>query len=111
MFSTARERLVTAVEGHVPCTHICWPKGGAPDLPWAAYRDDPGGKGADNENWVVKHRWEVELYEKSADSSLEEALFETLCGIYDYVEPPETQWIESEGCLRTLYRFSELERI
>lgn len=111
MYSQAKERLVSAVTEHVPCTHMCWPKGGAPELPWAVYTDEPSGKGADNENWVVRHRWEVELYEKHVNSDLEEALFETLCGIYGYVEPPETQWIESEGCARTLYRFSELERI
>ena len=111
MSSQASEKLVAAVVEHVPCAHICWPKGGAPDLPWAVYSDEPDGKGADNDNWVVRHHWEVELYEKYVDVELEDALFETLRGVYGYVEPPDTQWIESEGCARTLYRFSELERI
>lgn len=106
-----RENLVSAVESHVPCAHLFWPAGEAPDLPWAVYSDEPDGYGADDSNWATKHRWTVELYEKYPDTALETALFETLCGAYGYVEPPETVWIESEGCSRTLYRFSEIERI
>ena len=111
MSSQARKNLVAAVEQHVPCAHLMWPAKAAPELPWAVYTDEPKGFGADNANWADKHVWEVELYEKELDLELEEALLETLRGIYGYVEPPTTTWIESEGCARTLYRFAEIERI
>jgi len=106
-----REKLMSTVQAHVPCTHMCWPVGGAPELPWAAYEDEPSGKGADNGNWTVTHRWAVHLYEKYCDTALESALFEDLRGAYGYVEPPTTTWIDSEGCACTTYRFSEIERI
>ena len=108
---SAKERLVSTVRLHVPCVHMGWPKGGAPELPWAVYTDEPFGRGADNENWTETHRWHVELYEKYPDTALEDALFDTLRGVYGYVEPPTTTWIESENCSCTLYRFSEIERI
>jgi len=108
---SAKEQLVSTVAQHVPCVHMCWPVGGAPDLPWAVYSDEPTGKGADDGNWTVTHRWSVELYEKYPDTALETALFDTLRGVYGYVEPPVTTWIDSEGCACTLYRFSGIERI
>lgn len=108
---SAKETLVAAVEAHVPCTHLCWPVGHAGPLPWAAYSDDPDGYGADDANLATKHRWTVELYEKYPDEALEKALFDDLRGIYGFVEPPETTWVEAEKCYCTFYRFQEIERI
>lgn len=88
---------------------MCFPVGKAPDLPWAVYTDDPDGMGADQANYSTTHRWDVELYERESNSSLERELFDALCAEYGYVEPPVGTWIESEGCYMCSYRFSEIE--
>lgn len=111
MSSTARKRIYATVNQVVPCAYICWPVDGAPALPWAVYNDDPRGYGADDGDYAVRHRWEVGLYEKEPDNALSEALFGALAGEYGYVSPPETVFIDSEACYRTLFRVAELERM
>lgn len=111
MSSPVRERLYATVSALVPCAFLAWPVGGAPSLPWAVYSDEPDGLGADNGNWAARHRIEVGLYEKEIDTDLGDSLFEALAAEYGYVSPPETVFIDSESCYRTLFRVADVERI
>ena len=111
MHSEARRRIVDTVSPLVPIAYMCWPVGDAPSLPWAVYTDDPDGMGADMECYSVSHSWDVELYERESDSSLEKAVYDALSAQYGHVEPPVGTWVESEGCYMCSYRFSEIEGI
>lgn len=114
MFSEARKRLYSVLKsavGEEKVVHMAWVKGEDPDLPWAAYYDEPEGEGADNENWCVKHMWTVELHELSSDSEFEAAVFSDLSEAYGYVEPPLGSYVESDGHYICVYRFSEIERM
>lgn len=114
VFSQARQRLFSVLESAVgdgKAVHMAWVLGGDPPLPWAAFYDEPDGKGADNENWCVRHRWTVELHELESDSDFEMAVFDELAEAYGYVEPPFGTYIESDGHYMCVYRFSEIERM
>lgn len=94
----------------IPCVHMAWRQGSAPDLPWAVfYLDDDAHMCADNRRWESHPRWCVELYQFASDALLEEALEEALIGHYgDYYKTEA--WVDEEDCLMTSYVFTDLER-
>jgi hypothetical protein len=114
VFSEARRRLYSVLESAVgtgKVAHMAWVLGKDPDLPWAVYYDEPDGKGADNENWCVKHMWTVELHELASDSDFESSVFDELSAAYGYVEPPTGSNDESDGHYICVFTFSEIERM
>ena len=94
----------------VPCIRNAWPKGSAPSLPFAVfYLDEQDGTYADNAVFSRKYSWCVELYQRTNDQGLEdavEAAIESWFGPYSKTEA----WVESEGCVQTAYYFTDMER-
>lgn len=101
--------VFSAVSSVVPCAHMAWPEGMAPELPWAVYMvDETDDLFADNDNWAHVPRWRVELYERVRDASVERELKAALRRIGP-VAVYET-WIDSEKCHEVVYTFSQVER-
>ena len=91
----------------IPIAHIAWPKGKAPDLPWAVYRLDSNmAFEADNVNYVENPRWEVDLYQKSTDQELEHVIEEAIAMEFGPYSKSET-WLSDENCHATVYLFRE----
>lgn len=83
-------------------TKVGWPIGGAPPLPWFTYKHVKGGEFfADNGNYALLKRYDVDLYQKDADEEQREAFEEAvaLIGPFKCVE----SWVPSENCWVTSY--------
>ena len=101
------QKAVTAAG--LPCCHMAWLEGQAPPLPWCVfYLDDTDGVFADNTVRTFVNRWVVELYQKSADAALENALEQSLLDAFGPFIKSET-WVRSENCLQTAYHFTEID--
>lgn len=107
----ARADVQECVSTVVPCRHMAWTIGSAPELPWAVFYGERTILAADGDTYTINHRWTVELYEKHANGELERQLLDALRARFGAVQPSSETWIESENCLMTVYRFSEIERI
>ncbi len=103
------QEVYGTVSAVLPCAHMAWREGQAPQLPWAVYYlDDQSGFNADNTTYVGKHRWCVELYQKAMDLELQEELEAAILAAFSPFEKYES-WVESENCLMTTYYFTELK--
>ena len=91
----------------IPIARGAWPKDKAPNLPWAVYRmDSVGAFEADDVNYAEVPRWEVDLYQKTVDPSLEQAIEEAITNEFGPYERYE-QWMNDENCMVTVYLFKE----
>ena len=101
------QKCVSAV---IPCTHLAWPTGKAPVLPWATFiLDDSAGMYADNAKYATVNDWAVELLEESRDAGVESALEAALTEAFGPCEVTEA-WVEDEQCVQVTYRFTEIEK-
>lgn len=107
----AHEDVMACVTGaDLPCVHMAWPVGSAPEPPWCAfYEDDTDGFHADDHAYARRVTWAVELIQRWRDSSVEAALEEAILAAFGPFEKTES-WDGSEQCLVTVYRFTEIER-
>ncbi len=106
----SRADVQGCVSSVVPCAHMAWPKGCAPELPWAVfYASGRRGKAADNRTASRTTEWCVELYERSGDSVLEDALEAAIEAAFGPCSVTEA-WVEEEQCLQTSYYFTSVER-
>ena len=83
-------------------TKVGWPIGGAPPLPWFTYKRVKGGEFfADDGNYALMQRYDVDLYQKDADDTLRDEFERALdlIGPYKCVE----SWVPSENCWVTSY--------
>ncbi len=93
----------------LPCVHMAWPVGSAPDLPWCAFYVDEGdGFYADGLNYAGRTSWVVELYQRSRDASIESALESALSERFGPFRKTEA-WVASEGCVQTSYYFTQVD--
>lgn len=102
--------VYAAISPIMPCAHMAFPIGSAPDLPWCVYYlDEMDGFAADNSllakrnNWVVEHYWRD--YDEEKESALESAI-ESSFGAFKKTEV----WVEDENCVQTTYYFAEIEK-
>jgi hypothetical protein len=95
---------------HMPCAHMAFPIGNAPNLPWCVYYlDETEGIAADNRLHVRRNRWIVEHYWKDYDEEAETALemaLEQSFGVFTITE----SWVDTENCMETAYYFTEIEK-
>lgn len=103
------ENVMTAVRSAgLPVAHVAWPVGSAPDLPWCVYLLDEDGKlAADDSRWCSLTRWRVELYTRQGDDESCPKLEAALAAAFGDYDKEET-WVESESCVMTSYRFTEI---
>lgn len=83
-------------------TKVGWPIGGAPPLPWFTYKRVKGGEFfADNSNYALMQRYDVDLYQKEADDELRDRFESALAqlGPYKCIE----SWVPAENCWVTSY--------
>lgn len=103
----SRDDVFGAVSAHVPCAHMAWPAGKAPGLPWAVFYEERSDDFfADDAAYAGASRWRVELYERYGDGALEDALAESLEGLFGPVDRVES-WVGSEQCLMTAFSFKD----
>ena len=83
-------------------TKVGWPIGGAPPLPWFTYKRVKGGEFfADNANYALMQRYDIDLYQKEPDDEVRDRFEEALDGIgpHKCIE----SWIPAENCWVTSY--------
>lgn len=105
----SREDVRKCIESAgIQCTHLCYPEGAAPELPWAVfYQEDEYGFDADDTRFAPAIDWCVELYQLEADDELEGALEEAITrdfGPYDKTEV----WLDDENAVETTYTFRQI---
>lgn len=103
------KEVYKAVSSVMPCAHLAFREGSAPELPWCVYYlDDIDGFAADNRfaakknHWVVEHYWRN--YSEEKESALEKVLEEKF-GTFSKSEV----WVDDENCCQTAYYFSEID--
>ena len=93
----------------LPGTHIAWPIGNAPDLPWFVYEVDSWGETyADNKNYHVAPTVTASLYEAEADPKVEQAFEDAVAAIGPY-STTET-WLADENALVIQHTFTYLPK-
>ena len=93
----------------VPCTHLAYPTGKAPDLPWAVFLiDRSDGMYADDKKFATVNHWTLELMERGRDEELEAKLEQALTETFSPCKVVET-WLEDEQCVQVRYSFTEIE--
>lgn len=94
----------------IPCSHMAWPRGSAPNPPWAVYGEESQPAfHADNAVYVGAASWEVDLVQTSSDPNVEaalEAAIQERFGPFDKSE----EYDGAEGCLVTTYSFTEIQK-
>lgn len=89
---------------------MAWPKGAAPELPWAVhYVDETVGLYADDAERTTVSSMVVELYERQSDSELEERVRNALEGEFGPTRRTES-WVADENCLEVVFYFTAIER-
>lgn len=105
----ARKEVQAAISPILPCAHMAWRKGSAPNLPWCVfYEDDMGGFYADGEISSITH-WTLELYQEYCDSAIEKQIEEAIVSNFSPFSRYET-WVEEEGAILTVYQFTEIPK-
>ena len=88
---------------------MAWPRGSAPELPWAVYYLEAGtGFCADDVLYAPHSAWVVELYQRSRDAEAERRIEDALMALAGAYSKTEA-WVESESCLQTTYRFHTID--
>lgn len=92
----------------IPATHMAWPVGSAPALPWMAfYVSSDDGIYADDTVFKQNIRWALELYQRTCDDDLVSRVEESVLRRFGPFSKTET-WVEDENCLQTTYYFTDL---
>ena len=89
----------------IPVTHVAWPVGKSPALPWAVYMVETDPMGADDTNYAEFSRCTVELYMQTRDADLVRRVGEAIEGRIGPYTSYET-WIETETCMMVAFRFT-----
>ena len=102
--------VVAAVEScGIPCAHMAWPEGCAPEPPWAVWTlDGESAFCADDVSWARKPTYRVELYERSRDTALHESIGKAIEGAFGPYRLEEA-WLEDEGVPVTSWTFGGIE--
>lgn len=94
----------------IPCSHMAWPRGSAPDPPWAVYGEESQSAFyADGKVYSGVISWEVDLVQRSSDPSVEAALEAAIADAFGPFDKSES-YDSQEGCLITTYSFTEIQR-
>ncbi len=105
---TSNERLFSRLLDVVPGTYLAWPVGKAPPLPWFTYEREYGGHAyADNTNYALMPRYQVDLYFAENDPDLI-AMFEEAISDLGTYRLYNADYIDTEGCYRHDYRLTLL---
>lgn len=89
----------------IPGVKVAWQEGHAPPLPWFTYSRKRGGDlFADDSNYSLLPRYEVELYQRENDPEVRERLEAAIATMGPFTAY-ET-WIPTEQCLCTTYAFT-----
>lgn len=91
--------------------HMAWPENSAPALPWCVYyvyEDEP--QFADDKRYANHWKWCVELYQRQDDGVTEEKLDAAIADAFGPYTKSE-EWVESEGCIQTIYLFDQIQTI
>ncbi len=105
---TPNARVFSTLLDVIPGTYVAYPLGKAPPLPWFTYERTRGGEAyADNSNYGLLPRYQVELYFEENDPDLIERFERKLSelGTYRLYDP---EYIDTEGCYRHTYRLTLL---
>lgn len=83
-------------------TKDSWPLKKAPALPWFTYKREKGGEVfADDANYALMRRYEVELYQRELDDEVRDAFEECVARVGPFSSDEE--WIPHENCWVTTY--------
>ena len=105
------EAVYKAVSEVMPCAHIAWTAGSAPELPWCVYYlDESDGIAADNRLHAKRNHWIVEHYYKEYDAVYEAALEKALADAFGVFRTTGEMWVDDESCYETAYYFTEIEK-
>lgn len=94
----------------IPVAHMAFEKGKAPALPFMVYiQGETYGFYADDSNYHNYAEFTVELYQQPTSRQTEEKLEAALSELGAWSRDEEI-WIESEGCIETIYHFTVFDR-
>ena len=105
----AHADIYAAISPIVPTTHVAWPVGHTPELPWAIYMVNGDPEMADNTNYYETSRCAVELYMRNRDASIVGAIGEAIAANFGPYTSNE-YWVESERCLMVTFHFIHYPR-
>jgi hypothetical protein len=102
----AHEAVYAALlESGFPGTHMAYPLGEAPALPWWCYSEVSDGRlVADGENYAELPRFEVQFLQRERDPEARAAMESAIAAIGPFRR--SESWSESENCLITTYDFT-----
>lgn len=104
-----RKQVQAAISQILPCAHLAWKKGKAPNLPWCVfYESGTDGFYSDNDSTDIT-RWTLELYQEYCDTALEKQIEEAIKTNFSPFSRYET-WIPEEGAVMTVYNFTEIPK-
>lgn len=106
-----RERVFKALKATgIPVAHMAFEKGKAPKLPFMVYiQGDSTDFYADDSNYLTKSEFSVELYQQPTSRETEKKL-EAALSEFGAWSRDEEIWIESEGCIETVYHFEVYDK-
>lgn len=106
-----RERVYEALKATgIPVAHMAFAKGKAPSLPWMVYiQGASDGIYADNTNYRNQAEFFVELYQMPTSRDVERKL-EAALSEFGAWSREEEIWVEDEGCIETVYRFTVTDK-
>lgn len=104
---TAAERVAEALRSTgLPFTHLAWPTGRAPALPWCVWlQEDHGDFYADDSNYASLPHMRVELYQNEPDEAVTAKVRTALQAIGPTSE--RCDWLEDEGCEMTSFELTD----
>ena len=89
----------------IPGTHVAWPTGKAPALPWWTYRMRQSNSfHADDSNYTSTPRFRVELFEAAPDPEVEGKIAAAVESIGPYERYDD--WSPDEKCFITAFEFT-----
>ena len=96
--------IYTAVtSAGLPCVYRAWPEGEAPSLPFVCYLERGSDNfAADNSVYLDVDSFDVELYTKEKDPSVEATLEAALSS---FVWEKTETYIDTERCYQIVYSF------
>lgn len=106
-----RERVFQALkETGIPVAHLAFEKGKAPALPFMVYiQGSSSGFYADGINYHGVSEFYVELYQQPTSREVEKKV-EAAIAQFGTWSREEEIWVEDEGCIETVYRFTVIEK-
>lgn len=103
-----RKRVYQALAATgIPVAHVAFAKGKAPALPWMVYiQGASDGFYADNGTYREQSEFVVELYQMPTSRETEEKIEAAITAEFGGFSREEEIWIEDEGVIETVYRFT-----